>query len=59
MEQKPELPLRKAFVLMPFDLRPYRIIRYSVDFVEAPKLLQSLNVVAEKLKVAKLDLEIQ
>lgn len=48
--QRPTVLLTQSIEEVPFDLRPYRIIRYSLDFVEAPKLLQSLKKVAEKLK---------
>jgi flagellar motility protein MotE (MotC chaperone) len=52
---KPTVPLTQSIEEVPFDLRSYRIIRYSLDFVEAPKLLQSLKVVAENAKSGKVD----
>jgi hypothetical protein len=51
--EKHTVLLTQSIEEVPFDLRPYRIITYSVHFVEAPKLSQSLKEVAEKVKNGK------
>lgn len=52
--QKNTLLLTQSFEDVPFDLKSYRVIKYSVHFYEAPKLTQKLKKIAEKAKRGKL-----
>lgn len=51
--KKQTVLLTQSIEEVPFDLRSYRIITYSVHFDEAPKPSQSLKEVAEKVKSGK------
>jgi hypothetical protein len=45
--QKPTVLITQSIEDVPFDLRSYRMIRYSRDFSEAPKLSQALKDIGE------------
>ncbi len=48
--EKHTVLLTQAMEEVPFDLKPYRIIRYSVHYAEVPKLSEALMKVAENAK---------
>jgi len=52
--QKLTVLLAQSIEDVPFDLRSYRVIPYSIRFDEAPQLLQALKKIAEKAKGADL-----
>ena len=52
--QKPTVLLTQSNEDIPFDLKPYRVIPYSVHFNEAPQLSQKLRDIGEKTKNGKL-----
>ena len=52
--QKHTVLLTQSVEDVPFDLKSYRVIQYSVHFAEAPQLSQALKGVAEKAKSGQL-----
>lgn len=52
--QKDTVLLTQSIEDVPFDLKSYRVIKYSVHFHEALKLPQELKEIAEKAKRGKL-----
>lgn len=48
--QRPTVLLSQSSDDIPFDLKPYRVITYSIHFIDAPKLTQKLKEVGEKAK---------
>ena len=53
--EKHAVLLTQSMEEVPFDLRSYRIIQYSVHYAEAPKLSEVLKMVAEKAQSGKVD----
>lgn len=52
--QRPTVLLTQSIEDVPFDLKSYRVIPYSVRFDEAPQLSQTLRKLGEKAKSGKL-----
>ncbi len=52
--QRPTVLLTQSIEDVPFDLKSYRVIQYSVRFDEAPRLSQTLKELGEKAKSGKL-----
>ena len=52
--QKPTVLLTQSIEDVPFDLKSYRVVQYSVRFDEAPELSQVLKDIVEKAKSGKL-----
>lgn len=48
--QRPTVLLTQSSEDIPFDLKSYRVITYSIHFIEAPQLLRKLKEIGEKAK---------
>jgi len=52
--QRPTVLLTQSIEDVPFDLKSYRVIQYSIRFDEAPQLSQALKDIGEKAKSGNL-----
>jgi len=51
--QRPTILIAQSHDGIPFDLRSYRVIKYSIRFSEAPQLISELRKMGEKVKERK------